>query len=84
MIVLRQAALGEMRVVDVVDADFVHTIKDVAQIGFIVHARAPLLRRRHRVGQAGAQVKVQPVQMCMGALLTMHNASACGLIFAPR
>ena len=63
----------EVRVVDVVDADLVDLVEDVAQVGLGVHPHP--LHRRHdaaddallaawrRVGQAGARVDVQAVQV---------------------
>ncbi len=63
----------EVGVVDVVDVDLVDLVEDVAQVGFAVHphplhrrhdaADDALLARGRWVGQAGAGVDIQPVQM---------------------
>ncbi len=63
----------EVGVVHVVDVDLVHLVQDVAQVRFRIHPHAihrshdaaddALLARCRRVGQAGAGVDVQTVQV---------------------
>jgi hypothetical protein len=62
-----------MRVVDVIDADFMHAVEDVAQIRLVVHphtlrcghdpADDALLRRGRRFGAVAARVDVQRTQV---------------------